>query len=76
MIALAHAGIADLRCIVPATLDVHDVIAQLTAITVGTTEVLIPGSLRSAVTSTARWVGRTLTRSSARPSVSGGSRRR
>ena len=35
MIALAHAGITDLRCIVPATLDVHDVIAQLTAITVG-----------------------------------------
>ncbi len=47
VIALAHAGITDLRCIVPTTLDVHDVIAQLMAITVGTTDVLVPGSLRS-----------------------------
>ena len=44
VIALAHAGITDLRCVLPATPDVHDVIAQLTAITI---DVLIPGSLRS-----------------------------
>jgi len=47
VIALAHAGITDLRCILPAAPDVHDVIAQLTAMTVGTVDVLIPGSLRS-----------------------------
>lgn len=47
VIALAHAGITDLRCVVPATPDVHDVIAQLTAMTIGTVEVLVPGSLRS-----------------------------
>ncbi len=47
VIALAHAGITDLRCILPAAPDVHDVIAQLTAVTVGTTDVLLPGSLRS-----------------------------
>ena len=32
VIALAHAGISDLRCILPAAPDVHDVIAQLTAV--------------------------------------------
>ena len=47
VIALAHAGISDLRCIVPRAADVHDVLAQLTAMTVGTTDVLVPGSLRS-----------------------------
>ena len=47
VIALAHAGITDLRCVLPATPDIHDVIAQLTAIAVGTTDVLVPGSLRS-----------------------------
>jgi hypothetical protein len=47
VIALAHAGITDLRCVLPATPDIHDVIAQLTAITLGTTDVLVPGSLRS-----------------------------
>ena len=31
----------------PGAPDVHDVIAQLTAITIGTTDVLVPGSLRS-----------------------------
>jgi alkanesulfonate monooxygenase SsuD/methylene tetrahydromethanopterin reductase-like flavin-dependent oxidoreductase (luciferase family) len=47
VIALAHSGVTDLRCVLPATPDVHDVIAQLTAMAVGTTEVLRPGSLRS-----------------------------
>jgi alkanesulfonate monooxygenase SsuD/methylene tetrahydromethanopterin reductase-like flavin-dependent oxidoreductase (luciferase family) len=75
VIALAHAGIADLRCIIPATLDVHDVIAQLTAITMGTTDVLIPGSLRSASPPPPDgWGGRGP--APARPSISGGSRRR
>jgi hypothetical protein len=48
VIALAHAGVTDLRCILPGTPDVHDVIAQLTAITVGSIAVLRPGALRSA----------------------------
>jgi alkanesulfonate monooxygenase SsuD/methylene tetrahydromethanopterin reductase-like flavin-dependent oxidoreductase (luciferase family) len=75
VIALAHAGITDLRCIVPATLDVHDVIAQLTAITVGTTDVLVPGSLRSpAPPPPDGWGGRSPVPE--RPRVSGGSRRR
>lgn len=47
VIALAHAGISDLRCVLPATPDVHDAIAQLTAMTIGSVDVLVPGSLRS-----------------------------
>jgi alkanesulfonate monooxygenase SsuD/methylene tetrahydromethanopterin reductase-like flavin-dependent oxidoreductase (luciferase family) len=44
---LAHAGVVDLRCIVPNSTDVHDVIAQLTAIAVGTVDVFVPGAPRS-----------------------------
>ena len=47
VIELAHAGVTDLRCIVPNTADVHDVIAQLTAMVVGTVGVLTPSSPRS-----------------------------
>src|SRR5438094_290270 len=47
VIELAHAGVTDLRCIVPNTDDVHDVIAQLTAMVVGTVSVLTPSSARS-----------------------------
>jgi hypothetical protein len=47
VIALAHAGVTDLRCLLPNTLDVHDVIAQLTAMTVGTVATLAPGAPRS-----------------------------
>ena len=36
VIALAHAGVTDLRCVLPDAPDVHDVIAQATAMTVGT----------------------------------------
>ena len=75
VIALAHAGITDLRCVLPATSDVHDVLAQLTAMTVGTTEVLVPGSLRSpAPPPPDGWGGRADVPT--RPQVSGGSRRR
>jgi alkanesulfonate monooxygenase SsuD/methylene tetrahydromethanopterin reductase-like flavin-dependent oxidoreductase (luciferase family) len=45
--ALAHAGVTDLRCVVPNSADVHDVIAQLTAIAVGTIDVFVPGAPRS-----------------------------
>jgi alkanesulfonate monooxygenase SsuD/methylene tetrahydromethanopterin reductase-like flavin-dependent oxidoreductase (luciferase family) len=47
VIELAHAGVSELRCILPGTEDVHDVIAQLTAIAVGNRLALIPGAPRS-----------------------------
>jgi alkanesulfonate monooxygenase SsuD/methylene tetrahydromethanopterin reductase-like flavin-dependent oxidoreductase (luciferase family) len=47
VIALAHEGVTDLRCVIPNSPDIHDVMAQLTAITVGTTDVLTPGAPRS-----------------------------
>jgi alkanesulfonate monooxygenase SsuD/methylene tetrahydromethanopterin reductase-like flavin-dependent oxidoreductase (luciferase family) len=75
VIALAHAGISDLRCILPAAPDVHDVIAQLTAVTIGTTDILVPGSLRSpAPPPPEGWGGRP--EQPPRQGVSGGSRRR
>lgn len=75
VIALAHAGISDLRCVLPGVPDIHDVIAQLTAMTIGTTNVLIPGSLRSpAPPPPEGWGGRPDT--PPRQRVSGGSRRR
>jgi len=75
VIALAHAGITDLRCVLPATPDVHDVIAQLTAITIGTTDVLVPGSLRSPSPPPPEgWGGRPHRPPS--PQTSSGSRRR
>jgi alkanesulfonate monooxygenase SsuD/methylene tetrahydromethanopterin reductase-like flavin-dependent oxidoreductase (luciferase family) len=47
VIELAHAGISDLRCAVPNAPDMPDVLAQLTAIAIGTVDVLAPGSPRS-----------------------------
>lgn len=47
VIELAHAGVTDLRCILPNSADVHDVIAQLTAMVVGSVEVLSPNAPRS-----------------------------
>lgn len=47
VIALAHLGITDLRCILPNTPDVHDAIAQLTAAVVGSVDVLTPEAPRS-----------------------------
>jgi alkanesulfonate monooxygenase SsuD/methylene tetrahydromethanopterin reductase-like flavin-dependent oxidoreductase (luciferase family) len=47
VIHFAHAGITDLRCRLPNTPDVHDVIAQLTAMVVGSTDVLAPDAPRS-----------------------------
>ena len=47
VIAFAHAGVTDLRCYLPSNPDIHDVIAQLTAVTIGTIEVLTPGAPRS-----------------------------
>jgi alkanesulfonate monooxygenase SsuD/methylene tetrahydromethanopterin reductase-like flavin-dependent oxidoreductase (luciferase family) len=47
VIALAHLGVTDLRCLLPNTPDVPDAIAQLTAAVVGTIDVLTPNSPRS-----------------------------
>jgi alkanesulfonate monooxygenase SsuD/methylene tetrahydromethanopterin reductase-like flavin-dependent oxidoreductase (luciferase family) len=47
VIELAHAGITDLQCILPNVPDIHDVIAQLTAMVVGNRQALTPGSPRS-----------------------------
>jgi hypothetical protein len=47
VIELAHAGVSDLRCVVPNAPDMPDVLAQLTAIAIGTVDVLTPGSPRS-----------------------------
>jgi alkanesulfonate monooxygenase SsuD/methylene tetrahydromethanopterin reductase-like flavin-dependent oxidoreductase (luciferase family) len=47
VIALAHAGVTDLRCVLPNAADIHDVIAQVTAMTIGTVDKLAPGAPRS-----------------------------
>jgi alkanesulfonate monooxygenase SsuD/methylene tetrahydromethanopterin reductase-like flavin-dependent oxidoreductase (luciferase family) len=47
VIELAHAGVTDLRCIIPNNPDVHDVIAQLSAVGHGSTELLTPDAPRS-----------------------------
>ena len=61
VIELAHAGIVDVRCVVPNAPDVHDVLAQLTAIAIGTVDVLTPGSPKSkAPDPPSTWGGRGL----------------
>jgi alkanesulfonate monooxygenase SsuD/methylene tetrahydromethanopterin reductase-like flavin-dependent oxidoreductase (luciferase family) len=47
VIELAHAGVTDLRCVLPNSPDVHDVIAQLTAMVIGSVDVLSPGAPKS-----------------------------
>lgn len=47
VIELAHAGVSDLRCAVPNAPDLPDILAQLSAIAIGTVDVLTPGSPRS-----------------------------
>lgn len=46
-LALVHAGVAELRAHLPFTADVADVLAQLTAVAVGSVERLRPGMPRS-----------------------------
>jgi alkanesulfonate monooxygenase SsuD/methylene tetrahydromethanopterin reductase-like flavin-dependent oxidoreductase (luciferase family) len=60
IIELTHAGVSDLRCILPNSPDVHDVIAQLTAVAIGSPDVLLPGAPRSrAPDPPETWGGRT-----------------
>jgi alkanesulfonate monooxygenase SsuD/methylene tetrahydromethanopterin reductase-like flavin-dependent oxidoreductase (luciferase family) len=47
VIEMAHAGVTDLRCVLPNSADIHDVIAQLTAMVIGTVDVLSPGAPKS-----------------------------
>lgn len=47
VIELAHAGVTDLRCIIPNNPDVHDEIAQLSAVGQGSIERLLPDAPRS-----------------------------
>jgi alkanesulfonate monooxygenase SsuD/methylene tetrahydromethanopterin reductase-like flavin-dependent oxidoreductase (luciferase family) len=47
VIELAHAGISEIRCVLPNSPDVHDVIAQLTAMVVGSLQTLSPGTPKS-----------------------------
>jgi alkanesulfonate monooxygenase SsuD/methylene tetrahydromethanopterin reductase-like flavin-dependent oxidoreductase (luciferase family) len=49
VVALAHAGVSDLRCLLPNAIDIHDVIAQLTAMTIGSADKLVPGAPRTRV---------------------------
>jgi alkanesulfonate monooxygenase SsuD/methylene tetrahydromethanopterin reductase-like flavin-dependent oxidoreductase (luciferase family) len=59
VLALAHAGVTDLRCILPAAPDVEDVIAQLTAMVVGSTARLAAGAPPSSAPPPPRgWGGR------------------
>ena len=59
VIELAHAGVTELRCLLPDAIDVHDVIAQLTAMTIGSADKLVPGAPRTRVPEPpAGWGGR------------------
>jgi hypothetical protein len=48
VIELAHAGVHDLRCVLPDAPDIHDLVAQLTAVVVGSLDTHHPGAPRSA----------------------------
>lgn len=59
VIALAHQGVTDLRVVLPDAADIDDVVAQLTAMVVGSTEVLRPDAPRSVAPDAPRdWGGR------------------
>jgi hypothetical protein len=47
VVALAHEGVTDLRCVLPDAPDVHDVVAQLTAVAVGSLATHRPDAPRS-----------------------------
>ena len=47
VVALAHQGVTDLRCVLPDAPDVHDVVAQLTAVAIGSLATHRPDAPRS-----------------------------
>ena len=55
VIALAHQGVVDVRCLLPDTPDVHDVIAQLTAVAIGSLVTHRPDAERSAAPPPPPW---------------------
>lgn len=55
VIALAHTGVVDVRCLLPDAPDVHDVIAQLTAVAVGSLVTHRPDAARSKAPSPPPW---------------------
>jgi alkanesulfonate monooxygenase SsuD/methylene tetrahydromethanopterin reductase-like flavin-dependent oxidoreductase (luciferase family) len=60
---LAHVGVTDLRCILPNSPDVHDVIAQVTAMAVGSPEIFTPGAPKSRAPDPPEgWGGRSMRR--------------
>ena len=54
---MAAAGVTDLRCILPDAPDVHDVVAQLTAVAVGSLDTHGPGTARSPDPPPPPWAG-------------------
>jgi hypothetical protein len=55
VIALAHQGVVDVRCVLPDAPDVHDVIAQLTAVAIGSLVTHRPDAARSAAPPPPPW---------------------
>ncbi len=55
---LAHAGVLDLRCLLPDVPDVHDLVAQLTAVVVGGLDTHRPDAPRSTDPEPPPWAGR------------------
>jgi hypothetical protein len=55
--AMAAAGVTDLRCILPDAPDVHDVVAQLTAVAIGSLDTHGPGTTRSPDPPPPPWAG-------------------
>ncbi len=55
---LAQQGIVDLRCVLPDTQDVHDVMAQLTAVAIGDTTTHHPDRVRSPDPEPPAWASR------------------
>jgi hypothetical protein len=58
VVELAHAGIVELRCALPDVADVHDVVAQLTAVVIGDAGTHRPGAPRSADPEPPSWATR------------------
>jgi hypothetical protein len=57
VVELAHAGVLDLRCVLPDAPDVHDLVAQLTSVVVGSLDTHQPGAPRSADPEPPPWAG-------------------